>query len=310
MNSGLPYLDAPAIFDLIDWAEALAAVEQTLRDGFDPAATPPRSIVELEHGQLLLMPAETGSAVGVKLSTVAPGNAAAGRPRVQGLYVLYDAETLAPTLLLDGAALTTIRTPAVSALAVKHLARPDASRLVVFGSGPQAWGHVAALRTVLPLTDVVLVGRDRNRAARLAQQLGASGVHTIVGGPDAVRDADVVVCATTAREPLFDGAALRADACVVAIGSHEPSARELDTETLRRAERIVVETADAALREAGDVVAAVEAASIGANDLVDLAAAITRPRPLGLSVFKGVGMGWEDLAVAAAIADRWAAQPV
>lgn len=306
MTNALPYLDASTVFDLVGWADAVTAVEQTLRDGFDPAVAAPRSIVELQHGQLLLMPAETGSAVGVKLSTVAPGNADAGLPRVQGLYVLYDAETLTPTLLLDGTALTTVRTPAVSAVAVKHLARPDASRLVVFGSGPQAWGHAEALRTVLPLTEVVVVGRDQDRASDLAQRLTAGGVDTIVGGPDAVLDADIVVCATTAREPLFDGDALREDACVVAIGSHEPSARELDAATLRRADRIVVETADVARREAGDVIQALQSTSIKADDLVELSTAITLPRPSGLSVFKGVGMGWEDLAVAQAVSDRWA----
>lgn len=306
MTGALPYLDASTVFDLVGWECAVAAVEQTLRGGFDPAAAAPRSITELRHGQLLLMPAETSSAVGVKLSTVAPRNAEAGLPRVQGLYVLYDAETLTPTLLIDGTSLTTVRTPAVSAVAVKHLARPDASRLVVFGSGPQAWGHVETLRTALPLTDVVVVGRDQDRASGLAQRLTAGGLDAVVGGPDAVRDADVVVCATTAREPLFDGKALREDACVVAIGSHELSARELDALTLRRADRIVVETADAALREAGDVVQALETTSLAADDLVELAAAITLTRPSGLSVFKGVGMGWEDLAVAKLVAERWA----
>ena len=308
MTDALPYLDASTVFDLVGWTGAVAAVERTLRSGFDPAAASARSVVELQRGQLLLMPAETGSAVGVKLSTVAPGNAEAGLLRVQGLYVLYDAQTLTPTLLLDGTALTTLRTPAVSAVAVKHLARSDANRLVVFGSGPQAWGHVETLRTVLPLTGVVVVGRSQQRASDLVRRLAASGLDAIIGGPDAVRNADVVVCATTAREPLFDGDALRADACVVAIGSHEPSARELDAVTLRRAQRIVVETTDVALREAGDVISALESTSLRADDLVELAAAMTLSRPSGLSVFKGVGMGWEDLAVAQAVADRWTAE--
>lgn len=299
----LPYLDEAAVFGL-GWAEAVAAVERALLAGLGPTATVPRSIVDLRHGQLLIMPAETPTGAGIKLGTVAPGNPAAGLPRVQGLYVLYDPATLTPVVLMDGTALTTLRTPAVSAVAVKHLARPEASRLVVFGSGPQAAGHVEALRTVRPVEQVTVVGRDPARARRLAERLADSGLTATAGAPGAVGDADIIVCATTAREPVFDGRLLPDDACVVAVGSHEPAARELDEATLRRAERVVVETAEVALREAGDIVLAARAGVIEATDLVDLAATTHRPRPTGISVFKSVGMGWQDLVVAEAVQRR------
>ena len=127
------------------------------------------------------MPA-SGHAGGVKLASVAPGNPGRGLPRIQGIYVLFDPETLAPAALVDGSALTCLRTAAVSALAVRHLAPTDACRLLVFGSGPQAAGHVEALRAVRPLEWVEVVARDRGRVARLIERCRAAGLHARAAG--------------------------------------------------------------------------------------------------------------------------------
>jgi ornithine cyclodeaminase len=303
----LPYVDGPALFGLVPFADAVGAVAKALSGGLDPEASLQRSIHDVEHGQLLLMPAETASAVGVKLSTVAPGNPGRGSPRVQALYVLYDRVTLTPVALLDGTALTTLRTPAVSAVAVDHLAGPEALRLVVFGSGPQAWGHVQALRTVRPLADVTVVGRDRGRAEALVARVREGGLPARVGGQDDVADADVVVCATTARLPLFDGRRLRPGTCVVAVGSHEPDARELDDATIGSADRVVVESRGVAMREAGDIIQAVRAGVVREDSLLDLRAAVRLAPTAGSSVFKSVGMGWQDLVVADLAYQRWVA---
>jgi ornithine cyclodeaminase len=304
----LPFLDAEAVFRALSFAEAVDTLERTLVGGLDPAAAVDRSIVDVAHGQLLLMPAETATATGVKLATVAPGNAVHRLPRIQALYVLLDHETLSPLALLDGTALTTLRTPAVSAVAVRHLADPGASRLVVFGSGPQAWGHVEAVRAVRPLESVVVVGRDRARIEALVDRIALAGLPAEAGTPEAVGKADVVVCATTAAEPVFDSALLAPDACVVAVGSHEPDRRELDASLVARAAvegGLVVESAATALREAGDVVMAVEEGVLHPAELVDLASVVGRERRGGLSAFKSVGMGWQDLAVAEAVLDGW-----
>jgi ornithine cyclodeaminase len=294
----LPYLDEAELFGLVPWADAVSALEKALFDGLDPAVAPARSIVDVAHGQLLLMPAETPGGVGVKLGTVTRDNPGRGLPRVQALYVLLDPVTHAPLALMDGTALTTLRTPAVSAVAVKHLAAPEARRLVLFGSGPQAWGHVEAIRAVRPLETVTVVGRDRTRAESLAARLEESGVGAHVGTAGALAHADIVVCATTARTPLFDGCLLQDHACVVAVGSHEPDARELDEQVMRRAECVAVEDRAAALREAGDVIMAVQAGALEADRLVGLADVVRMQHVSGLSVFKSVGMGWEDLVVA------------
>ena len=294
-------LDAAAVGAALPMPAAITAVRSALSAGLDPEADPPRSVVPVRHGQLLLMPAEWGGYAGVKLASVAPANPAAGRPRVQGSYLLLDAGTLAPLAVLDGIALTVIRTAAVSALAVAQLAEPDAARLLVFGAGPQARGHVTALRAVRPVREVVVVSRNQDRAAAFAAECADGGLDARVGTAAEVAGADLVACCTTAREPLFDGAALRSSATVVAIGSHEPDAREVDSTTVCRA-TVVVEARSAALREAGDVIAPVRAGLIEPAGLIGLAELVRDEVPPAAGrprLFKSVGMAWEDLVIAA-----------
>jgi ornithine cyclodeaminase/alanine dehydrogenase-like protein (mu-crystallin family) len=255
----------------------------------------------------LLMAAGSADAAGVKVLSIAPGNPRSGLPRIQGLYILLDAGTLSPWLLVDGIALTAVRTPALSALAALHLASPRASRLVVFGTGPQARGHVEALGGVRALDAVVVVGRNRSHTDDFVAGLVSAGFPAVAGTPDAVADADLVVCATTSAQPVFDGRRLAADACVLAVGSHEPSVRELDEVVFDRAARVVVEDRDTALREAGDVVAAIAAGTCAPDDLVPLGEMLELAPSPGISVFKSVGMAWQDLAVAAAAGRRYRA---
>ncbi len=311
MACPLPFLDADAVSATLDWRGAVEALELALLDGLDPAAAAERSIVEISHGQLLMMPAETPGAVGVKIASVSPGNPARGLPRVQALYLVLDRETHEPCALMDGTALTTLRTPAVSGVAVAHLAAPGARHLVVFGSGPQAWGHVQVLRQVRSLESVTVVGRDRGRAEQLAARVTADGLPAQVGDANAVAKADIIVCATTASKPLFQGSLLRPETCVVAVGSHEPHMREVDAEAVRRAAGgggVVVETRAVALREAGDVVLALREGACAENDLVGIGEIVRRTRRVpGVSLFKSCGMGWQDLVVAQAVLERWSA---
>jgi ornithine cyclodeaminase/alanine dehydrogenase-like protein (mu-crystallin family) len=289
-----PYLDAETIARRLPPADAVDALEAALRGGLDVDADPPRTSVAAGGGELLLMPSAAGGGLGVKLVTVAPR----GEPRIKGVFVLFDGETLAPVALLDGIGLTNVRTSAVTALAVRHLA-PDARRLVVFGTGPQARAHVAALRAVAPLEHVGVVGRDPERTAAFARDTGAEPVSSVAG-------ADLVCCATTAREPLFGADDIAGHATVVAIGSHEPDAREVDERLVARA-TVVVESRPVALREAGDIVMAVAAGAVAEGDLHDLGALVRgevrfrtdRPR-----LFKSTGMAWEDLVIARAAHDR------
>lgn len=277
----LPLLSAADVMARMDATEAADALEAALLAGLDPEADPPRGVLELGGGELLVMPSAAGGHAAVKLVTVG------GEPRVQGVCVVFDGATLAPVALIDGIALTNLRTPAVSALAVRRLATPDARRLVVFGRGPQARAHAVALRAVLPIEHVEIVGRE-----------GAANLDELVAA------ADVICCATTAREPLFDGGLVAGHAVVVAIGSHEPEARETDDALARRA-TVVVESRASALREAGDVIAALAAGAIAEDELVTLADLVcgrAAPAPGRPRLFKSTGMAWEDAVVAAALA--------
>ncbi|MEW9551779.1 ornithine cyclodeaminase family protein [Nonomuraea sp. NPDC050783] len=315
--SDLPYLDGATVERLVPMARAVQVLEDALRAGLDPEATPRRSAVSLPAGQLLLMPAATARYAGVKAVSVAPGNPERGLPRVQGTYLLLDGGTLAPLAAIDGTALTSLRTPAVSALAVRHLAAPEGGRLVVFGSGPQAWGHVLALREVRPVTEVTIAGRDRARAEALAARCRAAGLpaRALAREEDAVpadlaaavSAADLIVCCTTARRPLFPGKLARDGVTVVAVGSHEPAARELDGDLVARS-TVVVEARTAALEEAGDVIIPIRHGTITSGHLAGgLAELVAGKVPVGPGprVFKSTGMAWEDLVVAAAAYEAW-----
>jgi ornithine cyclodeaminase len=304
--SGVRVLDAAAVRAAVGWPEAVEALRRALLQGLDPESELPRTSQPFGAGDLLVMPSTAGGRLGdralaaVKLATVAPDAPGAGLPRIHAVCVVFDAGTLAPVAVLDGTALTSLRTPAVSALAVDLVAPADASRLVVFGTGPQAEGHVAALSAVRPVSSVGVVGRHPGRTAAFVDRLRERGTTAEVATAADVAGADLVACCTTAREPLFDGRLLRDTAVVVACGSHEPGAREVDTETVRRC-GVVVESVAAACREAGDVVLALADGAVTDADLVPLAALVRGETSARPRLVKTVGMGWEDLAVAAAV---------
>lgn len=299
--SALPFVTADDIHRSVSYAQAVDALEDVLRSRSATDHTPLRTRTDFPHGHLLYMPAQVGDYVGTKIASVAPDNAERGLPRIQGLVILADSTTLQPRVVLDASGFTVLRTAALSALAVRHLAPEGASRLVVFGAGPQAWGHVEAIRAVRPLDQVVVVGRSAGPAAELVSRVRALGVPAEVGTPEAVADADIVACCTSATTPLFDSALLGDTATVVAMGSHSPRAREVDTALVRRAV-VVVESRASAFAEAGDIILACqdgapeaaavdrEIADIVREPLTDSA----RPR-----LFKGVGEAWSDVAVAA-----------
>jgi ornithine cyclodeaminase len=300
--TGPVWISSDEVYARLSFLDAARAISESLRDGLDPSADPARSIVDVASGQLLIMPSEIARHVGVKIASVSPGNPARGLQRIQGVYLLLDAATLAPVAQLDGVALTTLRTAAVSAAAADTLAPERVEHLVVFGSGPQAWGHVMALRAVRDVERVTIVARDRDRAAALADKLADGQMTAAAGSVDAVADADLVVCATTARSPLFADK-VRDDALVIAVGSHEPDARELPGEVVARAQ-VVVEEEAAALREAGDVMIPVAEGRLDPASLVPLRSAVRGDVPVDRSrprVFKSVGMSWEDLVIASAI---------
>jgi ornithine cyclodeaminase len=301
-----PYIDAEQLWSLLPMTAAIDALEDAF--GTAVGGGPPRAAIDVPGGDLLLMATHGPGGVGVKLVTVAPGNPGRGLPLIHGLYVLFAAETMAPTALIDGAAMTGLRTAAVSGLATRHLARDDATRLLVFGAGAQARTHVAAMRAVRPIEHVMVVARTAESAGAFVEQLRSEGVDARVGTPAALSSADIVCTCTTSSTPVFDGRLLAEGTHINAVGAYKPDARELDSTTMRRG-RVVVEQRAAALDEAGDLLLAIsDGAMTPAHIVADLGEVVagTRVRQSDqhITVFKSVGLAMEDLAVAAAAVAR------
>ncbi len=302
----IPYISADEVFHRVSFVDAIRAVQSEIRAGLEPSADFDRSILNLTNGQLLLMPSECSTFVGIKVATVAPGNPAIGKERIQAIYLLLDSATLTPIAMIDGTALTTLRTPAVSLAVADLLAPVKVEHAVVFGAGPQAWGHIEALRSVRHVGRITIVGRNSAAARSLAARVTSNGIPAICGESSAVEDAQVIVCATTASTPLFAGSLVPDDSCTIAVGSHDPHSRELDSALISCAQ-VVVEDPAVALREAGDVIIPIHENQLDVSSLVGMRDIITgvvrvdtsRPR-----VFKSSGMPWQDLVIASEVYRR------
>jgi ornithine cyclodeaminase len=296
------------LFAAVPPRRAVASLIDALRSGVDPTADFRRSILDVPAGDLVVMPTRTADCVGVKLVGAAPENAARGIPRIHGVYVHFDAVTLVPRVILDGAGLTTLRTPAVSVAAVLGALTRSSEPLeiAVFGTGPQATGHVVTIVDVLdgvrPVTSVTYISRTPR------DDLPGPGATCAVAGTDdaaaAVRRAGAIVCATTSGVPVLDSALVRDDAVVMVVGSHDPGRREVETAIVGRAQ-VVVEDIATVQREGGDVVMAIADGALTADQLVTMRQVargeveLAADRPV---LFKGSGMGWEDAVVAEAAA--------
>ncbi len=306
MSSELRVIGAEEVRARLPMAAAVDALQDAFRT-LDPSGGPLRTHVETPNGSLLLMPAVGAAGIGVKLVTITPANPERDLPLIHASYVLFDAETQAPEGVLDGSALTALRTAAVSGLATRFLSREDAGRLVIFGAGVQARSHLEAMCAVRPVTDLVVVSRSRGAAEALAEEGRGRGLAARLGEPEAVREADLVCTCTTAEAPLFDGSWLPDGVHVNAVGAYRPETRELDTETVRRA-RVVVETREVAFEEAGELLIPIGEGAIAAGHIVaDLAETVrgaqVRRSSSEVTLFKSVGMAFEDLVVARAVLD-------
>ena len=299
----LPSVSADELFDLLPMGAAIDALEAAF-GAPDPPEAPARTHLDVGTGDLLLMPAWNTEAVGVKLVTVNPANPGAGLPLINGIYVLFSHDTLQPIATFDAAALTGLRTAAVSGLATRYLARPEAKTLVMFGAGTQARHHLRAMVETRPIDRVIVVTRTRERAEDLVRDIDALQIEGSVGNSADVARADVVCTCTTSPQPVFDGNDLAAGAHVNAVGAYKPTARELDDATIRRGP-IIVETREAALAEAGDLLIPMENGVIDETAVVaDLSEVVggaeVRRGPDTVTIFKSVGVAFEDLVVAAA----------
>ncbi len=295
-------LDEDAVRALLRMDELIPAMANALADlSRGKVVQPMRVMMPVgDHGGFLgLMPAY-GGALGAKLVTFYPSNE--GVPTHHALVLLFRPETGEPLVTMDGRLITEMRTAAVSAVATKLLARPEASVLAILGSGVQARSHLEALRLVRAFREI-RVWSPRNAHA-FARQLG---VHAADSAAEAVRGADVVVVATTSRVPVLFGQWLSPGTHINAVGAPRPTWRELDDEILRTG-RIYVESREAATRESGDIIAAGRVdAEIGE---VVTGAMRGRESAGELTLFKSVGVAVEDVVTADLVYRKARAQRV
>jgi ornithine cyclodeaminase len=306
--SGPPFLDADAIRSAVTIGDLVDAVEAAYRDvaaGRD--RSPLRSHVPLDDGDLLLMPGVRTGATGasVKLVTVMPGNAAGGRPTVQAVIVWFDATTGEPLALLDGPTVTAMRTGAASGVATRLLAREDARTLAIIGAGAQAEWQVRAVLAARPIERVLVCARSAESRDRFVQRMRGVVEVDVVASPSleaAVAAADVVCCATTSTEPVFDASWLRRGAHVNGIGAFRLGMVELPPELFATASVVAVDARHAAMAEAGDIVAAIERGLLSEADLVEIGTVergwVASREPDAITAFKSVGLAIQDLAAA------------
>lgn len=304
-------LDHEAVHGLATVGDLIAP----LRAGFrSTPEVPDRLHYEVggaEHSQqtLLVMPAwRPGETMGIKLVTVFPDNAARDRPTVQGSYVLFSGVTGAPVALIDARALTLLRTAAVSAVAADRMARQQVSTLVMIGTGSLAPYLIDAHLAVRDYDTVLIWGRDPKKAADLAARLQRPGVsiRSEPGLASALRTGDVVSSATLSREPLIQGALLKAGVHVDLVGGFTPAMREADDRCIARA--VIATDSAAAKHECGDLADPIARGLVTADAIQTLSALLTggdTPQSgFDLSMFKSVGTALADLTAAQWIYER------
>ena len=314
MTNALPFIDGDTIRRSVRSAELLDAVEAAYRDvasGRD--RSPLRSHVELADGSLLLMPGvrEGGSGASVKLVTVMPGNASRGLPTIHALVVWFDAGTGRPVAILDGGTITAMRTGAASGVGTRLLARTDAETLAVIGAGVQAEWQIRAVLAARPIRRVVVYSREAEHREGFARRMADETDIDVEAAPDAeaaVREADVICCATTSSEPVFDATWVRPGAHVNGIGAYRLDMVELPPELFGRAAVVAIDSHEASMEEAGDVVTAIDQGLVAEAALVEIGTVerdwVATRDPEAITVFKSVGLAIQDVAAAELVVAR------
>lgn len=280
------------------------------------AGTPPRLMYRLDDGHshdvFALLPAWTDEVIGVKAFTYLPGNAEKGRDILYSKILLFDRESGEPRALVDGTSITFWRTAAVAALAADYLAREDAARLLVCGTGNLAPYLALAHATVRPIREIGIWGRNPEKAARVVEELRRRRADLDIRVEEsleaATRRADVISCATASRAPLIFGEWVQPGTHASFIGNHERDARECDTELVVKS-RVYADSRANVLNEAGEILIPIsegrlrEADVVG--DLSELCAGTVAGRggDEEITLFKSVGTALADLAAARLVAE-------
>jgi thiomorpholine-carboxylate dehydrogenase len=296
----LIYLPDRQVRELLSWDALIAAMENALGSlSTGRVRQPVRTVIPVEENRRYfgLMPAVAPDVMGAKLVTFYPVNETTGLPTHNATIVLFDSVSGVPIAAMDARSITEMRTAAVSAAVTKYAMPANARILAVLGSGVQARAHVGALSHVMRIGETRVWSRNPEHAADFARECGASAMDA----EDAVRGADVVVVATSSREPVLRGAWLAAGAHVNSVGANHRQWRELDDDAMRNT--LLVDSREAVAVESGDVIGsqAVPYAEVG-----ELFTHV-KPWPARshTTIFKSVGQAIEDIAAAQLVLSKF-----
>ena len=273
-------------------ADLIPAMEKALIDFSSGKVTQPvRQVIAVDPpgGFYGMMPALTREGLGQKIVTFYPPNAEKDLPTHMAIILLNDPQTGAPLAVMDGRLITEMRTAAVSAAATKLLAPRDAKVLAILGSGVQARSHLEALQLVRQFEEIRVWSPNKPHAEQFAKEIGAK----VMSPEAAVRDADVIVTATSSTVPILQGKWLKPGCHVNAVGACRPDWRELDDDAMRNV--VFVDSREAAMKESGDVI--LSEAKIYA-ELGEAFANKVPPHANEITIFKSLGMAVEDIAAA------------
>ena len=312
------FLSDDDVARVLTMGEAIDAVEAAFGElAKGSVKMPPRSTIMLDRygGSVSLMPSylEETVALATKIISIYPGNPERGLPTTAAWIVVNDPETGAIEALLDGTYLTAVRTGAVTGVAARYLALEDSRVAAVIGCGVQGRTQAWAVSEVCELEAMKVFDLSEAGMRRFADEMGPRlGVEIVPAksGADAVRDADIVVTATTSSKPVVHREWLGDRVHISAIGSFYPDYRELDTDTVREA-KVVVDSREAVMEEAGDLLIPIGEGAITEDhiyaelgDLV-LGRKEGRTKEDGLTVFKSVGLAIQDSSVASLVLKKW-----
>ena len=312
-------LDHRQVAELLDMPSCIEAVRDALVALSTGAAVQPlRGFMWLpdRRGLLAAMPAHLDpiGTMGSKIISVFPGNTDTPYDSHQGVVLLFETDHGRLLAILDASELTAIRTAAASAVATDLLARPDAERLAILGTGTQALTHLEAIPVVREIGEIRIWGRNPDKAAAIAE--AAEGpVEAVATVEEAVADADVICTVTAATEPILEGRWVAPGAHVNLVGSAMPTAREADTDLVVRA-RVFTDRLESVFAEAGDVVIPLEEGAIDRDHVLGeigaVAAGLLEGRRTSdeVTVFKSLGVGVEDVAAGRLVYDRAVARGV
>ncbi|MDU9372481.1 ornithine cyclodeaminase family protein [Staphylococcus ureilyticus] len=307
----MKFIDAHEQAELLNMEEVVEAVAESLQAYSEGKTdTPLRYVLPFnEDNRYLVMPALSDElkVVGLKTVTMAPNNTKIGKNTIVGSVILSDYETGETLAVLEGSYLTKIRTGAISGVATKYLARENAETLCVIGTGDQAQGLIEAVLAVRDIKNIQLYNRTHRKAVTFAetiqQQYQSVDVTVMEDVDDAIANADVIVTATNATQPVFNKS-LEAGVHVNAVGSFKPDMQELPSHAIANADKVVVEASEAALEETGDLITPIKEGLFGEKDLYGELGEIVGSHLAGresddeITVFKSVGVAIVDIIVA------------